>query len=170
MKKLLLMMLLSFSIFANWKVQGNDAYVTSGKNKFTYHVEGDSALSSFKLSIFTNKEVLEVLETNKENIGLFIADKKYSDNSIGIESTKDNVNMTDFYDLVSWQITEKGIEGTLLESSPFFKELDKMLKKNSSVIMIVDVYDPENDNAETFFELTFSSVGYTKAKEIVDKK
>ena len=73
MKKLLLMMLLSFSIFANWKVQGNEAYVTNGKNKFIYHVEGDSALSSFKLKIPANKEVLEVLEANKKNIGLFIS-------------------------------------------------------------------------------------------------
>lgn len=170
MKKLLLMMLLSFSIFANWKVQGNEAYVTNGKNKFIYHVEGDSALSSFKLKIPANKEVLEVLEANKKNIGLFIAENKYSDNFIGIEGIKDYEYMSGVYDLVYWSITEEGIEGTLLESSPFFKELDKILKKSSSVIMIVDVYDPESDNAETFFEITFSSIGYTKAKEIVNKK
>lgn len=169
MKKALLMLIMSVSLFANWKVQGSTAYVKNEDCTFKYHTEGESYIPNFIIEIEMDKHTQEVILANEENIILYIADSKNPNYGVGVESAREG-KMSEFYDLVTWLTTEKGIEGLLLESSPHFEEINRILKNGKSFILGVYLDDVINDNLEILFETSLSSIGYTKAKATVDKK
>lgn len=171
MKKIVfLMLIMSVSLFANWKVQVQEstAYVKNEDCTFKYHTEGESYIPNFIIEIQMDKHAQEVILANKKNIVLYIADSKNPNYGVGIESSREG-NWDDFYNLVNWRTTEKGIEGLLLESSPHFEEVNRILKNGKSFILGVYFEDVINDNLEKLFETSLSSIGYIKAKATVDK-
>ena len=117
MKKIFLMFLLSITIFANWKVENNTAYVTSNNCTFKYQTIGDPMLSGFTLIIPANGHQKEVMRANQSNLYIYIADTKDPDNGVGIGSAGKNP-LDDFFSLVSWNTTINGIEANFQESSP----------------------------------------------------
>ncbi len=167
MKKIFLMLIMSVSLFANWKVDRNTAYVVKDNNFFKYNSE-NQRLGMFLLEITANNHEKEVMNANINNIGFYIADVKNPNDGVGIESAKSG-NMDDFFNLVSWKITDKGLEASILESSVFFEEIDKILKKSSSFFIEIWLFDEENDNSELFYKVSFTSMGYTKSRLSVDK-
>ena len=169
MKKILfLMLIMSVSLFANWEVQRNKAYVKSEDCIFTYYTEGESFIPNYIIEIPMDKDTQEGLLAYKDYMILYIADSKNPNYGVGIESARKG-NWDDFYNLVNWRTTEKGIEGLLLESSPHFEEVNRILKNGKSFILGVYFEDVINDNLEKLFETSLSSIGYIKAKATVDK-
>ena len=168
MKKIFLMFLLSITIFANWKVENNTAYVTSNNCTFKYQTIGDPMLSGFRLIIPANEHQKEVMRANQNNLYIYIADTRDPDNGVGIGSAGKNP-LDDFFSLVSWNTTINGIEANFQESSPYFKDVDKILKKSSSILIEIFSYSETTENSEDFYSSSFSSVGYTKAKQAAEK-
>ena len=168
MKKIFLMFLLSITIFANWKVENNTAYVTSNNCTFKYQTIGDPLLSGFRLIIPANEHQKEVMRANQNNLYIYIADTRDPDNGVGIGSAGKNP-LDDFFSLVSWNTTINGIEANFQESSPYFKDVDKILKKSSSILIEIFSYSETTENSEDFYSSSFSSVGYTKAKQAAEK-
>ena len=168
MKKIFLMFLLSITIFANWKVENNTAYVTDNNCTFKYQTTGDPMLSGFTLIIPANGHQKEVMRANQSNLYIYIADTKDPDNGVGIGSASKN-SFDDIFSLVSWNTTINGIEASFQESSPYFKDVDKILKKSSSILIEIFSYSETTENSEDFYSSSFSSVGYTKAKQAAEK-
>ena len=90
MKKIFLMFLLSITIFANWKVENNTAYVIDNNCTFKYQTTGDPMLSGFTLIIPANGHQKEVMRANQNNLYIYIADTKDPDNGVGIGSASKN--------------------------------------------------------------------------------
>ena len=169
MKKIVfLMLIMSVSLFANWKVENNMAYVTSNNCTFKYQTIGDPLLSGFRLIIPANEHQKEVMRANQNNLYIYIADTRDPDNGVGIGSAGKNP-LDDFFSLVTWNTTINGIEANFQESSPYFKDVDKILKKSSSILIEIFSYSETTENSEDFYSLSFSSVGYTKAKQTAEK-
>ena len=162
------MLIMSVSLFANWKVENNMAYVTSNNCTFKYQTIGDPLLSGFRLIIPANEHQKEVMRANQNNLYIYIADTKDPDNGVGIGSAGKNP-LDDFFSLVTWNTTINGIEANFQESSPYFKDVDKILKKSSSILIEIFSYSETTENSEDFYSSSFSSVGYTKAKQAAEK-
>ena len=48
-------------------------------------------------------------------------------------------------------------------------DVDKILKKSSSILIEIFSYSETTENSEDFYSSSFSSVGYTKAKQAAEK-